>query len=421
MSDHVFRRSGLGYVLELPSIFTTFNLDRIHRSRDGLHGDLTVKTAWPGIKTFNGMMLAISFNITSGTLRKSVAKSLEDRAPVKDPSDQLDWYGFLEELCQGTMMAEREGGDIEEIGEREDIARPLPLIRPLSDRKQATIVYGDSGTGKSMFVIGAAVSVRTGLEIVPGLLPAEPTKVLYLDYETSADEMDRRLKAICAGAGIPRTTLYYKRCYSPLHEMVEQLARQVAENQIGLVIVDPIGYAMGFSRDGGDPAEPALRFFGALRMLDSTTICVDHVGKVKDSMNGNAKPYGSSYKSHAARATWEFQEARKYDTEAHVALYHRKHNNTRPYPAMGFAMKASDTEVTWRSEEIYDAELAEAMSNADRISFAMQQHPLRVREISNQTGLPEATVRGELNRLRGVKFEKIETGDWSVISGGKQG
>lgn len=418
-SEHLFRRSGLGYVLELPEIFTTFNVDRIHRSRDGLHGDLLVKTAFPGIRTVGGTMLGVTFNITSGSIRRSIAKGLADRNPVADEKDQFDWYGFLEELCQGIMLAERDSGEIEEVGDLPDVDKPLPLIDPIIDRDQATLLYGDSGTGKSMFALALAVAVSTGQQTIPGIAPlGGPTNVLYLDYETNREEVDRRIKAICRGSEIPGAKIAYRRCFGPLHEIVEPLAREISERQIGLVIVDPIGYAMGFSRDGGDPAEPALRLFNAFRVFDTTVLGIDHVGKTEDGDGGHRKPYGSSYKSHAARATWELRVGQGNGDLGHLALYHQKHNNTRRFGPFGFSYFASDGLVSWAQEDIEDEILLGSGRNADRIEMALRAHALRVREIAQKTGLSEPNVRQELNRLKGKRFEKIDTGDWKIVDGG---
>lgn len=423
MSDHLFRQAGLGYVLELPSIFTSFSLERVSKSRDGIHGDLLVKSSWPGAKTINGVMYGAQFNVSAGSTRKSVANILAERAPVANKDDQLDWYGFIEEFCQSIMRAERDGSPIEEIGLLADSTRPPALLAPILDRDQATLLYGDSGTGKSMLALAMALSVKTGRMIVPGFTPSVIGEVLYLDYETSKEELDRRLKAICAGASVPRTSVLYRRCFSPLHEIAENLARECAERDIALIIIDPIGYAMGFQRDGGDPSEPALRFFGALRLIGGTALGVDHIGKLNGAaVNAPSKPYGSSYKAHAARATWELKIASEPDGQtSHIAVYHQKHNNTRKFPAMGFAVNASDDYVSWDAEEIYDAALTEAMNNADRIASVLRTHPLRVREIANQSGMSENLVRSELNRLRGQKFEKVATGDWKVIDGGLAG
>ncbi len=178
---------------------------------------------------------------------------------------------------------------------------------------------------------------------------------------------------------------------------------------------------MGFQRDGGDASEPALRFFGALRLIGGTTVGIDHVGKGHSSLpNGESKPYGSSYKAHAARATWELKKARDPEGQTnHIAVYHQKHNNTKKFPAMGFSMNASDDYVAWETEPIIDAALMESMTNADRITSILTDHPYRVIEIANKSGLSENLVRSELNRLRGIRFEKIATGDWQVIDGGK--
>lgn len=417
MSERIFRAVGLGYLMEMPALGTTFEVDRLRRVSGELHGDVTVRSRWPGAKTFDGVMHSSRFNLTAPSTRKTVARILSERAPAQ-AGEELDWLGFLEEFAQRVLTAERQGAPFEDVGTRPQRIDAGLLLDPLMPAKKATILFGDGGAGKSFLAVAIAVSVATGREIVPGFLPRFRTPVLYLDWETDPDDMDGRVKAVCCGAGVDPVSIRYRICARPLADQVEEVGRAVDQHEIGLVIVDSVGLAAGTSSEGSDAAESALRLFTAIRALGVTTLCIDHVAKAAGAQQGGAgKPYGSTYKVNLARSVWEMRRAKAPgDERTHVALYHRKANTMALHRAIGLVIDFASDNVRFDREEISDDDLTSAMSAPERIAALLAEHPLRVKEIAERAEMTESAVRTYLSRGKGSRFTKLETGDWGLLA-----
>lgn len=185
--------------------------------------------------------------------------------------------------------------------------------------------------------IAVAVSVAAGAVVIEGLDPLLTGPVVYLDWETNAETVDRVVKAIAAGAGLGRQELIYIACRRPLTEMVEEVARLIANESAVLAVCDSVGLAVGVG-DRGDPAERVIAYFNALGSLGVTTLSVDHVAKA----GSNGMPIGSVYKTNAARARWEQTRIRNDEQVLRAHLDHRKHNVTSRFEPIALAIEWLD-------------------------------------------------------------------------------
>lgn len=329
-----FTRQGLGYVLTVHELATTMSVDHLVRSRGELHGELRVQCGLDGIRARDGNVHQARFNLTSTTARGSLAKHLTARASV----DLIDWLDLLESFCRLVLDAERAGDPIEKVG-----ALPMPLgmttrldpILPLGD---TTILYGDGSTGKSTLAAAIAVSVQTGVAIVPGWRPRK-SPVLYLDWEAGRDSINRRVRGVAMGANIPGPiTIDYRNCKrrGPLAGFAEDLAREVDAAGYGLVVVDSVGMAAGVG-DGGDANETAIRMFAAFGALGTTVLAVDHVNKTDaDRSDRHVRAYGSVYKGLLARATYELRKAKGPDGHWLIRVHNSKLNDGDEIPDQAF-------------------------------------------------------------------------------------
>ena len=146
-----------------------------------------------------------------------------------------------------------------------------------------------------------AVSVRTGVEIVPGWHPAS-APVYVLDWESGPERWANRLHAIAAGAGIEPVSIAYLRMARPLADDLERARARVEEHGPGLVIVDSTVMASGGRGDGEGAEASAVRLFAAFRELGCAVLGIDHVTKADStSETPTAGPYGSVFKTNLAR------------------------------------------------------------------------------------------------------------------------
>jgi hypothetical protein len=359
-------------------------------------------------------------NLTSVSTRRGVGRAITDRVP-SPKGEELDWSGLLDEFCIRVMLAERAGVEVEDVGERPDSIVPKWAFEPFVPHGSYGIVYGPGGLGKSILAVLLAVSVQSGRVLLGGLEPNVFGRVLYLDWETTAEEVDRRVKAVCKGAGVPPTSLKYRRGGGrTLADQVESIARQVDRDEVRFLVVDSATKAIGTSGEG--PIEDAAnRFSSALDAIGISALVIDHIPKPKpgERRPRGGGPIGSVMKTNWARASWEMREARQTgeDQVVHLALYHDKTNTTHKRKPIGYSMTWTDEGIRWEKEEITREELVENLTVNDRIDRLLSDHPHTVKELATELDMAENQIRTELNRHKS-RYVNLGAKGWGRLAGG---
>jgi hypothetical protein len=264
-------------------------------------------------------------NLTSTQSKNSLVKKLTEY------NEAIGWDSIVEDLCYKTLELHRQGEPLQDIGDNPLSGGIKYRLWPMCPEGMPALIFGEGGTGKSFLAILAAILVQSG-HIAVGLRPVQGN-ALYLDYETSAETQNERVRAICSGLGIPNVHLAYRYCYHPLAEDIETIQDMVHEKDISFLVVDSLGPACG-----GDPneAELAIRMFNCLRQLRISCLLIDHVAKnLADGVK--ASPYGSVYKTNLARSIWQIKPSKQTEaSHTRMALYHRKVNFGPLRSALGF-------------------------------------------------------------------------------------
>ena len=297
-------------------------------------------------------------NLTSTTARTTVAKHVATRADAPD----VDWVGIIEQACTLTLRAFRQGEPVHQVGNMPPREAPRFRLEPLFYEGQPNLIYGPGGIGKSFLGVLFALMVQTGAEIT-GFTP-RIGNVLYLDYETSKEEIDERVQLLKAGLNMPREAEFsYRYCNQALAAEMAEIRRLVAQMEIEFVVVDSVGSACG-----GDPesADSVLRYFNALRSLRVTTLSIDHVSKADAD-----KPFGSVYKWNQARVAYQVRgQQEPGDDHLEVGLFQRKNNSGRLLKPIGLSFSFANplrTEVK-RVDVLTVPDLAKGASARDQIS-----------------------------------------------------
>jgi hypothetical protein len=408
-----FHHEGLGYVLRVPDIMTELGIDRLSRSRGETHGELTVLCGLPGTRSSDGHIHQARFNLTSTTARTSTAKVLAQRANAPE----VDWLDLLEDLCRRVLADHRAGAPTVMVGTMPEQLGVAWTLEPIVAAGKATILYGEGGTGKSTLAVAAAVSVRTGLEVVPGWEP-RVGEVLYLDWETDAPDVDGKVKALAAGAGIATPVAFrYREMVGPLADQVESVAAEVAEHDVRLLVVDSIGLAAGTSADGSDAAESALRLFSAFRALHVGVLAVDHVSKSEADQTGRTtRPYGSIYKVNLARATFELRRDDTGGTTSKIGIYNTKTNLGRKLAPQALRVEHGVGCITFSRADL-DGRLEEVLPMADRLARLLVTSPggaMLVGDIAEELGSTPEIVRATLSRYKHRFVKNTVTGVWAA-------
>lgn len=385
-------------------------IDRLHEnSGSSLTGEVLVKTLLPGVPSH---LHQARLNLTSTVARRTLAKHLEERLP------ELDWGGIIEQACVLVLRAYREGEPVLAVRDVPPRQGPRYRLDPLLLEGHPNMIFGAGGVGKSLLAVYFAVLVSAGHQR-NGLSPM-PGNVLYLDYETSAEELRERVVAIEAGLGEPGfSNILYRFSHQPVANDIEQIQRLVSDKQIEFVIIDSMGPACG-----ADPNSPeaVIAYFTALRSLRITTLTIDHVAKNATTPT----PYGSVYKTNLSRSVFELRHQQEPGEDSMpMGLYHRKANFGKLIPPVGLAATFTPSTITFSSCSVRDVPaLAEGMSVRERIKgLLLQSSPLTAKDIAEELNIPQVSVRGILNRHRDKVFTRT-TDDpepsWGVLMKGAQ-
>jgi hypothetical protein len=94
----------------------------------------------------------------------------------------------------------------------------------------------------------------------------------------------------------------------------------------------------------------------ALRLIGVTSQIVDHVNNTDARQKGGtATPYGSAYKTNAARISWEVRKAPSANGLA-INLYHAKSNDTQLLPPIGLSLDWENDAITFQTSEVLEEE-----------------------------------------------------------------
>lgn len=241
--------------------------------------------------------------------------------------------------------------------ERQAEAPPVTLVR-LSDYSKPilppdfwqglmtantiSMIYGDSGQGKSTIVNGLAVSAAEGIPFLGRSV--KQGNVILIDYELNQTYTGYRFHQISEGFGSFKLSpnVYYlpMDIRRPLAGFMAELKAMIEEKDPVLIIIDSLG-----SATAGDQmeSEAIIQLLGGpLKDLPVSILIVDHQSKAQIGRAYSATTaFGSVYKTHLSRSILQVQQIANVDGKASIVIRHQKTN---------FGPKAPDIVVHLRYE-----------------------------------------------------------------------
>lgn len=376
-------------------------IDRLRESKGRLDAEITVNS-------LVGRIYHSVINLLYAKARKEVASAC--RAKKADTNwEDFPWEDAIDDVCLLTLEKHREGEPVSSIGNLPVGDKHKHLLYSLLVENQANLIYGAGGTCKSFLSAFICLLLESG-ESMCRLKPSRKARPLYLDFETSREEINDRLQMLKKGASLSEDiNILYRFCHQPLAADIMGIQRIVVENDIEFVVVDSYGMACG-----GEPesADMARQFFMALRSLRITTLTIDHVAK------GNAKgPFGSVYKVNEARNVWEIKSAQEPgEGFTEVGLFHRKMNNGRLLKPLGYKFSFIDNEgvIVEDIDVRGNAVLASELSWRDRIAELLRRGSMKASDIAKELDTTEGNIRTTLNRNKDYMFVKLMDGHWGL-------
>ena len=374
------------------------SIDRIDDGKKAVTAEITIET-YPKLEH----IWQSRFNLTSPRARIDLAKMLKPQIPQIEP--------ILENLCLNFLKRLRRGEPVVEVG---NLPRRTELdyrLKPFIIENELNLIFGAGGIGKSYFATLCALLVQTGWQF--GNLKAKKGNVLYLDYETSAEELNERIWSLKEGLQITtEETIFYRLCSHPLCEDLPEIRRAIGERNIEFLVVDSIGGACG-----GEPesAEVTLRLFSSIRSLKVTPLCIDHVAKVGVA----GTPFGSIYKLNSVRNLWEMKKNQEPGEDfLEIGLIHRKINVGKQLSPIGYRFDFQGTKTAISEIEPSNIpELTKDLSIKQRVkSLLLVEGAMTVAQIADELGDPPSSVKKALQRGKDKTFTKVDKLSWGILS-----
>lgn len=414
-----FEPYGLGWRAVMGDGTIRMTVRRLRHDHGTLRGYVDVEFKAPGRGTPRERLAGELVNLSSGRDRTQFANRLTERKPG------IEWRNLVDAFCVEVERRDDEAEPAVWIG---NLPAPIDggwLVEGLLERNQNNEVHGDGAVGKSWLALALAVSVTTGVEILPGYKPLLRGNVLYLDWETDHDTLNARVQQIARGAGIEYPNILYLRMDGPFSDAVERILALIQQHEVALLIIDSVEAAMGGSVSPGAPSNegPNKIRRGLRRLGRITTFVIDHISADQAQQLGIArKAYGSIFKRNWIRRSWFLKQAREPsgDGYRHLGLFIAKANNgDDQLPPVGLRWEINDEVCAWVREEIEEAELEEALPIGDRIAaYLKREGPSQQSAIVGAIrDKPRTTVVSTLTRQKrgGVqRFYKNERGLWDV-------
>jgi hypothetical protein len=353
-----------------------------------------------------GHLYQARVNLLSPTSKKTLADEISGRL------NGVDWRVILEQAFTKTLESYRKCQPVIRVGDLPRRETPRYRLKPFVLESELNAIYAYGGAGKSVLSHFIAILVQGGVSAC-GLIPVKGN-VLILDWETSQETVDERVKAIKKGMRISSPELpYYRRCYHVLASDIYEIQEEIASKDIQLIIVDSANMASGVTSDFHGPAQAML---AALRSLSRSILIIDHKPKQGESM------FGTVIKFNSCRSAWEMEGTQEEESRTlQVALTHTKHNDIPRMRPIGFSVEfiGDDDyidEIVFKHEDIMaNPQFAKKRPLKDRIYYLLLHEGLMsVSEITSELeDTIESSLRGVLNRYKDKLF--IKTDDkWGI-------
>ena len=386
------------YKLTWPELHIQVMVDRIKADTDHqVKAEINATSSRPNSP---GHLRGGRLILTSPSSKKSMVKSLAEREA------EVDWDTVIEQLCTAVLQHYRSGSPAIEItGDMDVQAASRWMIEPILQLGHPSLIYGQGSSGKSWFAQYISVLADAGMNASG--LRVEPARVLYLDWETTQEELGVRVAMLRKGLGLEVAShIWYREMNAGLYNDVEAIRHLIMDKDVNLLVLDSLGSACM-----GEPesAEIVLRMFQSLRSLRCTSLCIDHTNK-------EGHLFGSVYKYNSGRQIFEMKKNQAEGEDSlEVALFHRKANNSKLIKPMGWTLRFSEDSAMLTRKDVKDTGLEKDLRIVDRIQNVLLGGAMLPKDIAEELDKEPNHIRKELSAwtTRG-RFVRLDDGRYAV-------
>ena len=394
---------------------------RIKAESCKLHTDGSFKAQLAIDACLNGsgwekLMTPVIVNLTSGQARGKLVEQLSKR------TDAFDWYAVVEHAAEGLLKSFKEGDPVEELwADTGDVKPPQYIIEPFLIKNYPNVIFGDPGSFKSAFAMALVMIGTLGIADSPLNLPLplrEEIRPLWLDWETDRETSLWTMTRLSRGNEYGAFPLQYLNMSLSMAQELDRIKYIMDATKANLLIIDSLGLAAGAGGGNLNDAEPAIKFYSALRQLQTTSLIIAHNAKSNEVKTKSI--LGSMFYTAQARNIWEVKKiAEPGDDTIDIALFHRK------APPFGKVRKAMGYRVDFEFDKIAISyqeattvrEFVAGMGTQARVTNVLLNGAMTEGEIADALEVTQNSVKVACSRLKNKgKIIKLPAGKWGLYA-----
>jgi hypothetical protein len=175
----------------------TLQLSALREASDGVHAELAIlhearEIHWGRL------------NLAPTNAREGLVKKLDAT------TNGIPWRLLLERGCRLAVAAIREQPPSVLLHPRVTEG-PRYLVEPFLPVGETAVLFGDGGAGKGFTALTLSLVATAGAQLPGGQQASRRALGLYLDWESTEEELEERLYGLTRGLGCSAPSLYYRR------------------------------------------------------------------------------------------------------------------------------------------------------------------------------------------------------------------
>ncbi|KKN14755.1 hypothetical protein LCGC14_0993080 [marine sediment metagenome] len=409
--------TGAGFSIAWPEHGILGQFRRLREEKGQLKGHISL---WRKVGEQRLDLYDDTFNVDSARSRAGAIRVL---SAFGEDGWQPDWPILIESIRKRIQDQYRQGSPMVMLaGDPDDYPVDLRyVVKPLLFEGEPTIVFAEGGSGKGWVSVYLSMLIAEGVGSCD-LKVDSPGNVLYLDWEQSEGEINRRVHLLKQGGLAPDAVIAYRRCSKSLADDIEDIADMVQGLPASAIIIDSLLGACG--GEDLEKSQTASRFFLAYRTLKVAAWIITHTSK---DTSRQKSAFGSGYWSYQARSVWQAVPTIEPGADAFsVGLVHTKVNMGRLQKPMAFKFSfyredenGEDTSVEVMSDDPASIEgVIRRVGVRQQIIKLLQEGPLPVADILDAfPKSKQAEIRNRLSELKkGGVIVLLPDRTWALAS-----
>ena len=298
-----------------------------------------------------------------------------------------------------------------------DLSTPAPAPEYLIESivpEDLSALYGDGGVAKTILALAEATCIALGRPYLGHQTKCGP--VLYIDFEMGAAAINYRAFQVALGMGLdrPPAGLHVFTINGKIANAWDEIRMAIAQYEPLCIYIDSLGAALG--DEDAIAAKVINPLMSKLQALAVPVRLVDHQANLqKGEHYSDKKEFGSAYKRHRIRASWQVERANVQPERGLLGMLHHKKVNFGPLRTepIGVHLTFDGDAVVISPQDVVDEPgLLEKLQAQDRTLLLVRSKPGITRgAIVEQAGITETTVLKHLKTLERLGQIRHEEGE----------